>query len=201
MVLVNLISRGSLALLESIGAVLYIDTFDAHTKHPTIEASYFFLYLGLVGLATYLVMPTAAKWWSPVILLGLGLLLSAAGCFLLLPFTSSYRVSKAQVILGSGLIWCFGQPITGSLAISTFSTMMGAKPQGTAMGVIGAAGSLGRILLPLAMPEPSEIPTRADVIRAISTLSFAAVLFLVCCAGMGAMYWYRVRRPAQRQST
>jgi MFS family permease len=47
------------------------------------------------------------------------------------------------------LVWSIGSPIAGAVLISSFSMMLGNRnKQGLSMGLIGSAGSLGRIFAP-----------------------------------------------------
>ena len=47
------------------------------------------------------------------------------------------------------LVWSIGSPIAGAVLISSFSVMLGNRnKQGLSMGLIGSAGSLGRIFAP-----------------------------------------------------
>jgi MFS transporter, ceroid-lipofuscinosis neuronal protein 7 len=47
------------------------------------------------------------------------------------------------------LIWSLGSPLSQVMILSTFSRMLGARPQGLMMGLITGAGSVGRIVSPL----------------------------------------------------
>jgi len=51
--------------------------------------------------------------------------------------------------IGAALIWSIGSPFTQTIIISSFSKILGSKPQGIMMGWIGSAGSVGRIIFPL----------------------------------------------------
>ena len=69
-------------------------------------------------------------------------------------------------------------PISQTLILSTYSKMLGSKPQGSTMGWIGAAGSIGRIIFPMlsvAGNNPSFIISAiVAFISAISVLLFKA---------------------------
>ena len=52
-------------------------------------------------------------------------------------------------ILGSLMIWSISSPLSQTLVLSSFSKLLGTKATGSAMGYIGAAGSIGRIIFPL----------------------------------------------------
>lgn len=56
---------------------------------------------------------------------------------------------EIQVVAGCILVWSLGSPVSSTATVASFSAVLGKKPQGLAMGVIGAAGSMGRIILPL----------------------------------------------------
>lgn len=81
---------------------------------------------------------------------------------------------------GNTAVWAIASPICQTLCISTFSKLMGSKPQGKAMGLLTAAGSLGRIIFPLLTSAFSD-----------------TVVFLLCiafgCISIGCLLVFQKR--------
>ena len=64
--------------------------------------------------------------------------------------------------------------MSSTITISAFSKLVGDKPQSVHMGIITAAGSVGRILFPLL----------ADVIPTNAVVAIAGVLAVGCGGGI-----------------
>lgn len=148
--LLNFSLRGILGVLETYGGNLF-----QQIKSPGKAASAdivrqsgeFFVYMGIVGVGVLLVLPRVAKRFTPYWTLLFGIWCITLGTILFLPFL--YKSDIAYFSFAVVLIWSIGSPITQTLTISTYSQMMGSKPQGSAMGWLTTAGSLGRIIFPV----------------------------------------------------
>jgi len=86
--------------------------------------------------------------------------------------------SIVQVLFGTALIWSIASPIVQTLIISAFSKILGSKPQGTMMGWIGSAASIGRIVLPV---FTGFMPTSIDFL-VCALLSAACIIAIVTYA-------------------
>ena len=63
--------------------------------------------------------------------------------------TETVYSNMSNLLICEILVWSIGSPIAGAVLISSFSVMLGNRnKQGLSMGLIGSAGSLGRIFAP-----------------------------------------------------
>lgn len=140
----NLNLRGMLADVETLGPIIEQQL---HMKLPgAVEDTgrYFFI-LGMIGCVTYFAIEPGAKCMSEHVMLLLGVALLGLGSF----FFFIDHPNIQWFTLGAVLVWCISSPICQTLTISTFSKMLGEKPQATYMGYLTFAGSLGRIVYPV----------------------------------------------------
>ncbi|KAL6071312.1 MFS domain-containing protein [Balamuthia mandrillaris] len=147
-ILFNFVGRGVIALLETEGTPLYLRSIGASTENVS-KAGMMFFYLGLGGMAVYFVIDFARKKIPNYLLLILSFIVVAVGSLLFLDFDMDGSIRFSRFLAGAILIWSLGSPISQVLIISTFAKMLGRKPQGTQMGYMTSAGSIGRILFPL----------------------------------------------------
>ena len=146
----NFSLRGILSILETFGAEEFQRILSPR-KTPSLDiirdSGRFFVGMGCVGVGVLLLLPRIAKRFTPYncLLFGIGCMIVGTSLFTSIVFQPKLVLFTIAVLL----IWSFGSPITQTLTISTYSQMMGSKPQGSAMGWLTTAGSLGRILFPL----------------------------------------------------
>ncbi|RKO87894.1 major facilitator superfamily domain-containing protein [Blyttiomyces helicus] len=145
----NFILRGVIGVTETTAP----ETFAWLTEgqEGAIEQSgRFFFILGILGLGMFLLVdPITRRLMPPHILLVAGTILIAAGILMNLdPKPTQTAASHAQFTAGMVMIWSIGSPICSTLTVSSFSKMLGSRPQGSAMSWITVAGSLGRIVFP-----------------------------------------------------
>jgi len=144
----NLIGRGVLALLETVGAPVFLDAWGEQVDDvdPVQDTASMMLGLGLAGLVVYFLIDPLRRVLTEESLLAGSFCLIGGGSLFLIRWGGS--VGLWRFIIGAGMIWSLGSPISQTLVISAFSKMLGGKPQGTMMGWIGSAGSIGRIVFP-----------------------------------------------------
>jgi len=144
----NLIGRGVLALLETVGAPVFLDAWGETTDDvdPVQDTASMMLGLGVAGLVVYFLIDPLRRFLTEEQLLATSFVLIGSGSLFLIRYNGS--VGLARFIIGAAMIWSLGSPISQTLVISAFSKMLGGKPQGTMMGWIGSAGSIGRIVFP-----------------------------------------------------
>ena len=104
-----------------------------------------------------------------------------------LPATAT---SLPLFVIGAGLVWSIGAPIASTVVVASFSKILGSRPQGLHMGLIGAAGSVGRILIPLS----------ASLLSNMGVFIFAGVLAVGCAVAV-MVYSAYVARVAGGGST
>ncbi|KAJ3309161.1 hypothetical protein HDV04_000440 [Boothiomyces sp. JEL0838] len=144
--ILNFSLRGVLGVAETYGGTEFQSYFP-NDPNRVDRSSEFFFYLGMGGIFFYFIIPSLAKLLTDFYTLVLGIVSLAVGSILMLPYLSGNNF--AIFVNAMVLIWSMGSPITQTLTISTYSQMMGSKPQGAAMGWLTTAGSLGRILFPI----------------------------------------------------
>jgi len=146
-VFLNFSARGAISLIETVGAPMFLQIWEGPHYSDTKPSSLMFLIVGTVGLFIFLIIPYIKK-VPENILTGIGFLFITAGSLVLIQF-SSKPVDLTQFLVGMGLLWSIGSPITQVVIITAFSKALGARPQGVWMGLMQAGGSVGRIVFPL----------------------------------------------------
>ncbi|KAK5582673.1 hypothetical protein RB653_004258 [Dictyostelium firmibasis] len=147
-IVLNFFVRGILGIFETLGTPIYLLLIDDKDDGT---AGYYFGGMGIVGILILLGISYVSKrelindFW---ILLA-GNVIIVIGCAICV--TSD--LGWVRFTIGSLLIWGFGYPLAQTIIVSMFSktlsSSVGKASQGTLMGVIGMAGSLGRIIGPL----------------------------------------------------
>lgn len=87
---------------------------------------------------------------------------------------SSDVPSYAALAIGCGLVWSVSAPLSVTITVSTFSKLVGDQPQGVHMGIITAAGSVGRIIFLLFTDATST--NTVMIIAAVSSLLCGAAI-------------------------
>ena len=84
-------------------------------------------------------------------------------------------LSFPHLAVAEFLVWSVGCPITTAVVVAAFSKLLGGRPQGTLMGLLGSAASVSRIILPLL---PAAIPSLTPVFWINILLSTLSILLL-----------------------
>eukprot|EP01113_Clastostelium_recurvatum_P050569 TRINITY_DN9606_c0_g1_i2.p1 TRINITY_DN9606_c0_g1~~TRINITY_DN9606_c0_g1_i2.p1 ORF type:complete len:608 (-),score=135.52 TRINITY_DN9606_c0_g1_i2:1-1824(-) len=142
----NFLLRGGLGIAETLmpPVQLSLNQDDSDALQDSAE---YFLVLGSVGFLVYLAVPYICKFVDEVRLLSVAIAIAGLGFFVSADFDDDLNIY--EFTSGAFLVWSIASPISQTLVISSFSKILGSKPQGGAMGWITSAGSLGRILFPL----------------------------------------------------
>ncbi|CAH0480322.1 unnamed protein product [Peronospora belbahrii] len=177
-IFLNFNARGILSVFETVNIPLFLQVTgsDPNSVTAVVNASHFQFYLGLLGLVTYFFIEYFRKCITDVswVQLGFAFLLSGNILLVLMPASLTFgRLAVAEL-----LVWSIGCPITTAVVVAAFSKLLGGRPQGTLMGVLGSAGSVSRIILPLL---PAAIPTLTPVFLINITL---------CALSVAMLYWY-----------
>ena len=144
----NLVSRGTVALMEASLSILYGSVFVDTDDDLSSDTGEFLVVLGSIGFVLQLGLAYFSNRVNATILLVSGLVLTAAGTLLLIP-PSTGAIPPGRMVVGAALVWSFGSVMTSISASTSFSLQLGGKPVGLFMAIYGAAGSVGRILFPL----------------------------------------------------
>lgn len=155
-VTVNLIARGVLSVAETYGTQLY-NMFADLPSTDTSSASTFLLVLGLLGLGVFLTTHHLTKVVDERTLLFVSFLALGVGFGVIVDFEDN-DIDIYDYTAGMTLVWVIGTPLSQTLSVSMLSkhfTSQQAKGEpilrgvGFWMGLVTAAGSVGRIIFPL----------------------------------------------------
>jgi len=148
----NFLLKGTLSIFETITPVLFLQvTHQSHastTDQPRgVQIAQFLFWLGVGGLIVLLLVASqkSNRWMSDT-LCWVSFLVQGFGC--LCGVYCVLSPSLAALLSTEILVWSLASPVAGAVLISSFSCMLGPSKQGLSMGLIGSAGSLGRILAP-----------------------------------------------------
>ncbi|RLN59770.1 hypothetical protein BBJ28_00003694 [Nothophytophthora sp. Chile5] len=159
-IFLNFNARGILSVFETVNIPLFLQVTgsDPESVEAVVDASNFQFYLGLLGLLSYFSIEYFRHSIRDVNWVQLGFLMLLAGNVLLVMAPAD--LSFAQLAVAEFLVWSVGCPITTAVVVAAFSKLLGGRPQGTLMGLLGSAASVSRIVLPLI---PAAIPTLTPV--------------------------------------
>ncbi|KAG2502855.1 hypothetical protein JM18_009473, partial [Phytophthora kernoviae] len=159
-IFLNFNARGILSVFETVNIPLFIQATgsDPESVSAVVDASNFQFYLGLLGLLSYFSIEYFRHSLRDVNWVQLGFIMLLLGNMFLVLDPSS--LTFPQLAIAEFLVWSVGCPITTAVVLAAFSKLLGGRPQGTLMGLLGSAASVSRIVLPLL---PAALPTLAPV--------------------------------------
>jgi ceroid-lipofuscinosis MFS transporter 7 len=177
---INFLIRLVLGTVEVLGATLY----DEVTKKyiPVGESTYhlssgaFYTILGAVGVGVVLGLAFFAKKLPDQIPFLASLIALLLGSLTLIGNLTS--MSLARFTFGVGLMYTIGYPLAQSVVVSMFSKISASqRNQAVSMSWIGSAGSIGRIVGPIAVGAIYQ--HKGAAITFIFNSSIAAVLLIL----------------------
>jgi nitrate/nitrite transporter NarK len=140
--------------------------------------------MGAAGVVTFVMLDRLRRRYSELSLLVYGFVITGIGAIALAPVSSAGSpISLDRFVFGYTLVWSIGSPLTGALVIVAFSKILGDKLQGGYMGYIGSAGSLARIILPIALGATGS--------QQVALGAVAGLCFLCCFVVLA--YYVRVQ--------
>lgn len=153
---INFVSRGTLSVMEALGSVFYFDTVygKSQSSNPSesmiTSFSFYMFYIGLGGFLVYLCCHRLSRVIGDYGLIIAGLACGFVGFCLLVDFDDDETFS--QMTFGMVLLWALSGPLLQTVVSSQLSKVISANslPSGKWMGILTAAGSVGRISYPLA---------------------------------------------------
>ncbi|KAJ8542684.1 hypothetical protein ON010_g12127 [Phytophthora cinnamomi] len=177
-IFLNFTARGILSVFETVNIPLFLQVTgsDPNSVVAVVDASNFQFYLGLLGLVSYFSIEYFRKSMTDVNWVQLGFMFLLSGNVLLVVMPASLTFDR--LAFAELLVWSIGCPITTAVVVAAFSKLLGGRPQGTLMGLLGSAGSVSRIILPLL---PAAIPTLTPVFM---------INIALCALSVGLLYWY-----------
>eukprot|EP01065_Artemidia_motanka_P003573 TRINITY_DN1170_c0_g1_i1.p1 TRINITY_DN1170_c0_g1~~TRINITY_DN1170_c0_g1_i1.p1 ORF type:complete len:556 (+),score=148.92 TRINITY_DN1170_c0_g1_i1:82-1749(+) len=192
----NFTGRGALALMEALTGRMFIATFPRNDAGDVIggsgavmgvdeqarRTSWFFTALGAVGTLSYMVCIWASrKGLNEVVTLVYGFASMGVGGIVLALCVQTDATGHLTVpggvfclALGSGLVWSVGSPVSQLSTLAAFGKVLGKKAKSAAeMGMLGSAGSCGRMLLPCLQLVITQVELQ---------FWLTAIVCLCCCA-------------------
>jgi ceroid-lipofuscinosis MFS transporter 7 len=137
----NFSLRGMISVVETYGGMQGLQLYG---HDATDKVSLLFTLIGAAGIGTFfLISPLERRFGSTSVLL-VSMALMMAGSALLIPASVA-----ATFIAGLLMINALGGPICQTLIISSYSKLLGSKPQATDMAWLTTMGGIGRIVFPL----------------------------------------------------
>lgn len=179
--LLNVSTKGSIASFETMGISFAESHFQmASSRAGTIVAS-----SGLVGVIALLSMGTLTKYFSDVQMIYGGMSVMAIGVISLAGFgetvedglENSHNPSW-RYVLAIFLIYAVGYPIGHTAVIGMFSKIVGRRPQGTLQGWFASAGSLARILFPIASGYVAQYSSISVLFVALTCVLTVSIIFV-----------------------
>jgi len=177
-IFLNFNARGILSVFETVNIPLFLQVTgsDPASVDAVVTASNFQFYLGCLGLVTYFSIEFFRHRVTDVNWVQSGFLMLTVGNILLVVAPSSLTFTR--LLVAELFVWSIGCPITTAVVVAAFSKLLGGRPQGTLMGLLGSAASISRIVLPLL---PAAIPSLTPVFW---------INVVLCAVSMASLWWY-----------
>merc|ERR1712151_237626 len=170
--LLNFCTRGSIAVFETQNVYIAHYSFGLnHSQVGVIVGT-----CGAIGVAVLLSMKFITRVLSDVTMIGIGMSFMVVGNMLLLNLRPDDKNPHWLYIAAIFFVYAVGYPIGNTSSISLFSKIVGRRPQGTLQGLFASAGSLSRIIFPIASGYISKLFGLEPL------LVFIIVVILTCAA-------------------
>ena len=186
-VCLNATCRGCLAVAETYGSILFYTTvygrgYDPATVSPT-GAAWFFTILGGVGVLVFVLLDRMTRYLTEPTLLCVGFIAMCVGFVGTLDF--DHDESLVELSLSMAMVYCVATPMTQTLVASMLSKALPSAQQGRWMGLLTAAGSVGRIVFPLLAGALYALGST----NAAMMMPAAATMMAVLAVGLGMRAW------------
>jgi len=150
----NFLARGVLSLIEVLGPYDFPMVWNDKDSDGQFDLATFFTLLGAAGLVIYIGVDFLTKKYFPELWqLVAGFLALSIGAYIFSIWGSAFSGFAVATIF----MWSIGSPLTQTLTLAIFSKILADHPQGMWMGIMGSAGSLGRIIFPFATIFPESV--------------------------------------------
>ncbi|KAE8895335.1 hypothetical protein PF005_g894 [Phytophthora fragariae] len=177
-IFLNFNARGILSVFETVNVPLFIAATDSDPESVSavVDASNFQFYLGLLGLLSYFSIEffrhkiRDENW----VHLGFAMVLAGNVLLALVPENMTFT----QLSLAEFLVWSVGCPISTTVVLAAFSKLLGGRPQGTLMGLLGSTACISRSVLPLL---PAVVSTLEPVFW---------INIVLCASSIVLLWWY-----------
>merc|ERR1719330_132700 len=171
--LLNFATRGSISVFETMNVVIAESKFNLSSTHVGLIVGI----SGAIGVAILLSMGIIIKFFNDIELIGIGMTFMCLGNVLFLNLRDDNLNPQWIYVMAIFLVYSVGYPIGNTAAIGLFSKIVGQRPQGTLQGLFASAGSLARIIFPIAS---GYIATLFGGLEPL--LVFVIGIMMTCCA-------------------
>ena len=196
----NATSRGCLAVAETYGSILFYTAVHGPAYNPaevsTTSAAWFYTILGGVGVVVFILMDTFTHLVNEITLLLCGFIAMSLGFSLSLDFDHDLNI--VELSFSMAMIYCLATPITQTLVASMLSKSLSKAEQGKWMGLLTAAGSVGRIVFPLLAGVMYSPQSNNLVLMLPALVAMIAVLAIGLGTRMWQQCWQRIENVADR---
>jgi MFS transporter, ceroid-lipofuscinosis neuronal protein 7 len=148
--LLNVSTKGSIGSFETLG----VSFAESHFQMSSARTGIVVASSGCMGVISLLCMGHLAQWFTDIQLINGGMLVMALGIASLAPFRETEEGGENNPTWrycgAIFLIYGIGYPVGHTAVIGLFSKIVGRRPQGELQGWFASAGSLARILFPVA---------------------------------------------------
>ena len=170
----NVITKGCIGCYETLG-VNYAQS-NLGLSGPT--TGYYVSACGVVGVAFLLSFRCLGRCFDDVELMVGGVSVMVASCVLMI--SRAHRGHDFAVwVAALAAMYAVGYPVGHTAAIGWFSKAMGRRPQGMLMGLFASAGSLARIVFPVATGLVADAFGSDAVFATLAALLGATFVVLV----------------------
>lgn len=146
MILLNITTKGSIAVFETLGAQLLAVYYSISSLNLGVIVSA----AGAVGVVNLLLFKDVwCAYFTDVQLIQGGIFLMCVSILLILAYGGE-RPDVSTFLSGFILIYAVGYPIAHTACLGAFAKIQKSGRQATLMGLFATAGSLARIVLPIA---------------------------------------------------
>lgn len=170
----NVITKGCIGCYETLG----VQYAAANLGLSGPVTGYYVSACGVVGVCFLLSFPLLGRCFDDVELMVGGVAIMVASCVGMISRAHSGHDFAVWVGALSAMYAC-GYPIGHTAAIGWFSKAMGRRPQGMLMGLFASAGSLARIVFPLASGLGADAFGSDAVFAVLATLLGATFVLLL----------------------
>jgi MFS transporter, ceroid-lipofuscinosis neuronal protein 7 len=180
--LLNVSTKGSIAAFETMG----ISFAESHFQMASSRAGTIVATSGLFGVFALLSMGHLTTYFTDVQLIYGGMCVMAVGIVSLAGFNETVEEGMDEAnsnptwryVLSIFLIYAIGYPIGHTAVIGLFSKIVGRRPQGALQGWFASAGSLARIMFPIASGYIAHYADMSTLFIVLTTVLSISIFFV-----------------------
>jgi len=143
--LLNIATKGTIGVFETLGSEFVV----THFGWSVTRTGLTFAVFGSLGMGSLLCFRLLLRVFGDVNLIIYGICLMIISCLLLFQMWS-WSIQELRVYFSLLLMYAVGYPVGHTAVLGVVSKIVKSGPQGSLLGWFGSAGSLARIVFPLA---------------------------------------------------